>query len=74
MANSIMMENAQSQLFSEFNKFQANPAQYLVASGLNIPPEKLNNPQEAVEYLIASKQGTSEQLNQFKSMLSMFHR
>lgn len=74
MANSIMMENAQNQLLSEFSKFQANPAQYLVASGLNIPPEKLNNPKDAVEYIIASNQGTQEQLNQFKTMLSMFHR
>lgn len=68
------MENAQNQLLSEFSKFQANPAQYLVASGLNIPPEKLNNPKDAVEYIIASNQGTQEQLNQFKTMLSMFHR
>lgn len=74
MDRSIMMQNAQSQLFSEFDKFKSNPAQYLVASGLNIPPEKLNNPREAVEYIIASNQGTAEQLNQFKTMLSMFNK
>ena len=69
-----MMQNAQNQLFSEFAKFEQNPAQYLLASGLDIPQDKLQNPKDAVEYLIATKQGTAQQLEQFKSMLSMFNR
>ena len=74
VADSIMMQNAQAQLMSELNKFEVNPAQYLIAAGLNIPPEKLQNPKDAVEYIIATNQGTVEQLNQFKTMLSMFHK
>lgn len=74
MGNSIFMNNAQNDMLAEFAKFQANPQQYLLSKGLNIPQDMLNNPQQAVEYILSSGQGTSEQLNQFKTMLNMFHR
>lgn len=64
----------QNDMLAEFANFQKNPAQYLISKGLNIPPEMMNDPQKAVEYIITSGQGTQEQLNQFRTMLSMFHR
>lgn len=74
MGNSIFMNNAQNDMLAEFANFQKNPQQYLLSKGLNVPQNMLNSPQQAVEYIISSGQGTNEQLNHFKAMLSMFHR
>jgi hypothetical protein len=68
-----MMNQMQNNMMSEFARFQSNPQQYMIEKGFNLQPGMLNDPQKAVEYLINSNQGTAEQLNQFKSMLSMFH-
>lgn len=68
------MNNAQNDMLAEFANFQKNPQQYLLSKGLNVPLNMLNSPQQAVEYIISSGQGTNEQLNHFKAMLSMFHR
>ena len=64
----------QADMLNEFALFQQNPQQYLLSKGLNIPADKLNDPQSAVEYILASGQGTQDQLNQFKTMLSMFRK
>lgn len=64
----------QNDMLKEFAEFQKNPAQYLMAKGLNVPENVLNNPQEAVTYIINSGQGSNEQLQQFQTMLNMFHR
>ncbi len=74
MGNSVFMNNAQNDMLAEFANFQKNPQQYLLSKGLNIPQNMLNSPQQAVEYILSSGQGTNEQLNQFKTMLNMFHR
>lgn len=74
MANSIIQNNMQTDMLNEFDKFQQNPMTYLASKGLNVPQDKLNNPQKAIEYIITSGQGTNDQLNQFKTMLNMFHR
>lgn len=74
MANSIMQNNMQNDILSEYAIFQQNPAQYLLSKGLNVPVNMLNDPQNAVQYIISSGQGTPEQLNQFKTMLNMFHK
>ena len=74
MGNSIFMNNAQNDMLAEFANFQKNPQQYLLSKGLNVPQNMLNSPQQAVEYILSSGQGTNEQLNQFKTMLNMFHK
>lgn len=74
MANSIMQNTMQNDMLSEYAIFQQNPAQYLLSKGLNVPVNMLNDPQTAVQYIISSGQGTPEQLNQFKTMLNMFHK
>lgn len=61
-------------MLNEFSLFQQNPQQYLLSKGLNIPADKLQDPQSAVEYIISSGLGTQEQLTQFKTMLGMFRR
>ncbi len=74
MGNSILQNHMQNDMLAEFANFQKNPAQYIMSKGLNIPQDMMNDPQKAVQYLISSGQGTNEQLNQFKTMLSMFHK
>lgn len=74
VANSIMQNTMQNDMLSEYAIFQQNPAQYLLSKGLNVPVNMLNDPQTAVQYIISSGQGTPEQLNQFKTMLNMFHK
>lgn len=74
MANSIMQNCWQNDIQSEYAIFQQNPAQYLLSKGLNVPVNMLNDPMTAVQYIISSGQGTPEQLNQFKTMLNMFHK
>ena len=64
----------QADILNEFALFQKNPQQYILSKGLNIPADKLNDPQSAVEYILTSGQGTQDQLNQFKTMLGMFRR
>ncbi len=72
MANSIMMDQMQNSMMSEFVRFKSNPQQYLIERGLHLEPGVLDDPEKAVEYLIQTNQGTPEQLNQFKTILSMF--
>jgi hypothetical protein len=69
-----MQNNMQEDIQREMTLFQQNPQQYLFSKGLNIPMDKLQDPQSAVEYIISSGQGTTEQLNQFKTMLGMFRK
>ena len=64
----------QADMLNEFALFQQNPQQYILSKGLNIPIDKLSDPQAAVEYILATGQGTQDQLNQFKTMLGMFKR
>ena len=68
MGNSIAMDN----MMNEFARFKSNPQQYLIERGFHLQPGVLDNPEKAIEYIIQSNQGTAEQLNQFKTMLSMF--
>ena len=74
MGNSIMQNGMQADIQREAALFQQNPQQYVLSKGLNIPMDKLQNPQMAVEYIISSGQGTNDQLNQFRTMLGMFRQ
>lgn len=64
----------QADIQREAALFQQNPQQYLLSKGLNIPMDKLQNPETAVQYIISSGQGTNDQLNQYRTMLNMFRK
>lgn len=64
----------QADIQREAALFQQNPQQYLLSKGLNIPMDKLQDPQTAVQYIISSGQGTNDQLNQYRTMLGMFRK
>lgn len=64
----------QADIQREAALFQQNPQQYLLSKGLNIPIDKLQNPETAVQYIISSGQGTNDQLNQYRTMLNMFRK
>lgn len=51
-----------------FNKLTKNPAQTLIESGLNVPTEIANNPQQIVQYLLNSGQVNQQQVNQAMQM------
>ena len=51
-----------------FNKLTKNPAQTLIESGLNVPAEIANNPQQIVQHLLKSGQISQQQVNQAMQM------
>lgn len=69
-----MQNGMQADIQREAALFQQNPQQYLLSKGLNIPMDKLQDPQTAVQYIISSGQGTNDQLNQYRTMLGMFRK
>lgn len=55
-------------LMNMFNRLTQNPTQTLIESGLNIPAEISNNPQQIVQYLLNSGQVNQQQVNQAMQM------
>ncbi len=64
MANPLF----QNQLMTQFNQFKSNPMSFLLQRNVNIPQQYLNNPEEAVKYLINNGQMTQEQYNKISQM------
>jgi len=64
MPNNLFNSTQNNNIFNEFSRFQKNPMQYLVDRKINIPKECLNDPREAVQYLLNSGQMSQESLNQ----------
>lgn len=67
MANQLYEEQQQNQqqngIFNAFGNFMKNPMGFLTQRKIQIPQEYANNPQEAVQYLLNSKQMDQKQLN-----------
>lgn len=55
-------------MMNMLNKLTKNPAQTLLESGLNVPNEIANNPQQIVQYLLNSGQVNQQQVNQAMQM------
>lgn len=51
-------------LMNMFQQFRQNPMQFLVQRGLNIPQQYLDNPNEAIQYLMNSGRLSQSQYNQ----------
>ena len=71
MPNNLFNTTQNNNIMSEFNRFQQNPAQYLMDRKVNIPQEYMNNPQEAVQYLLNSGKMSQDTLNQLMQKAKM---
>ena len=64
MANPLF----KNQLMTQFNQFKSNPMSFLLQRNVNIPQQYLNNPEEAVKYLMNNGQMTQEQYNRINQI------
>lgn len=64
MANPLF----KNQLMTQFNQFKSNPMSFLLQRNVNIPQQYLNNPEEAVKYLMNNGQMTQDQYNRINQM------
>ena len=55
-----------NQFFNRFKGFMENPMQMM--SGMNIPKNMMNNPNEVIQYLMNSGRMNQSQYNQLKQM------
>ena len=62
----------QNQLISQFQAFKSNPMSFLIQRNVNIPKQYMNNPEEAVKYLMNNGQMSQEQYNRLNQMASRF--
>ena len=67
MSNKLYNEQMQNQNgnnpMAQFQNFRANPMQFLMGKGLNIPPQYANDPKGAVQYLLNNGQMSQNTLN-----------
>ena len=64
MVNPLFNEQMQK----GFGSFMNNPMQFLMKNKINIPQEYMNNPHQAVQYLLNNGQMTQDQLNHLTQM------
>lgn len=50
-------------MLGQFRGFMQNPMQFMIQRKLNIPQEYMNDPNEAIQYLMNSGKLTQEQYN-----------
>lgn len=71
MASRLYEETMNSGMNGQFNSFMQNPLQFLLQRRINVPPEYMNNPEQAVQYLLSSGQMSQAQLNQLRAKAAM---
>ena len=59
--------NGPSSLMGQFQSFMRNPIGYLIEKKINIPQQYMNDPQQAVNYLISSGQMDQQTLNNLRA-------
>lgn len=57
-----------NQIMSQFQAFKSNPMSFLIQRNVNIPQQYMNNPEEAVRYLMNNGQMSQEQYNQISQI------
>lgn len=57
-----------NELKAQFNQFKSNPMSFLIQRNVNIPQQYLNNPEDAVKYLMNNGQMTQEQYNRISQI------
>ena len=55
-------------MVNQLKQFMGNPSQYLMQGKLNIPQEYMNDPNEAIQYLMNTGKLTQEQYNWANNM------
>lgn len=63
-----MQGNAQNGIMQQFNQFRQNPVQYLIQRHMNIPPQYMNDPRGAVNYLLQNGQMSNQQFQQLSQI------
>ena len=66
--NSMMQNHGQGNMMSEFAAFRQNPVGYLMQKKINIPQEYMNNPRDAVQYLLNSGKMSQDQFSRLSQM------
>ncbi len=64
MANPLFTNQIQSQ----YQQFKSNPMSFLIQRNVNIPQQYINNPEQAVQYLLQNGQMSQEVFNQISQM------
>lgn len=64
MANPLFTNQIQSQ----YQQFKSNPMSFLIQRNVNIPQQYMNNPEQAVQYLLQNGQMSQEAFNQISQM------
>ena len=59
--------NGPNSLMGQFQSFMRNPIGYLIEKKINIPQQYMNDPQQAVNYLISSGQMDQQTLNNLRA-------
>lgn len=59
--------NGPNSLMGQFQSFMSNPIGYLIEKKINIPQQYMNDPQQAVNYLISSGQMDQQTLNNLRA-------
>lgn len=60
------------QLMAEFQRFRANPMQYMASRGLNIPQQYMTSPEAASKYLMQNRGMSQADINQLMQTASQF--
>ena len=63
----------QNQLIDQYNQFKSNPIAFLAQRKVNIPQQYMNNPQEAVQYLMNNGIMSQGQYNQLAQLAQTFN-
>ena len=56
-------------IYQQMNELRQNPMQFLLRSRMNIPPEYMNNPRQAVQHLMDSGQMSQDTFNRLAKMV-----
>lgn len=57
-------------MLQQFQMFQQNPMQFLMQRNIQIPQQYMNNPRDAIQYLLNSGRMSQANFNQLSQMAS----
>lgn len=63
-----------SNMIAEFQNFMRNPMQYMAQRGMNIPQEYMQNPQQAIQYLMNSGRLSQDDFNRLQQQALQIQR
>jgi len=72
MPNDLFNSMQQNNIMGEYGRFRQNPTKFLMDRQINIPQEYMNNPEQAVQYLLNSGKMSQGIFDQIKQKARMF--